>query len=293
MGECRRARDDDPRGKRILSESNASIFNVDRAPLGHRIHEQLLARLDQAERLLHDSAVTHEAAVHQSRKNMKWVRAVLRLIADATGTDLRADEHLCRDIGRRLCELRDADVNLLSLRETVLASGGRLKRADVADFERYLEARRARLLDAGAFDTEFVAVIRDELRELAADLAKRPVPPLTPATVSLAVQRTRAGGATVFRGLSGRTRPAQWHTLRKRAKREYHQRSVLADPADAGRCELLERLGDELGWHQDLEVLRSVARDHGDMTPALGTEIGRQLGNARRRARRLATRVYG
>jgi CHAD domain-containing protein len=269
------------------------MFTVDNAPLGHRVHEQLLARLDQTERLLHDSAVTHEAAVHQSRKNMKWVRAVLRLIADGTGTDLREEECLCRDIGRRLCDLRDADVNLLTLREIVLASGGRIRRKDVEPFEHLLEARRARLLDAGAFDTAFVGVIRKEISELAADLARRPVPVLTPESVSRAIERTRAQAASVFAGLTGRTNPEQWHTLRKRTKREYHQRSVLPDPADGPRMALLEALGDQLGWQQDLEVLRRVAREHGFLTAGLGAEIARQLRNCRRRSRRLATRVHG
>jgi len=269
------------------------MFTVDNAPLSHRVHEQLLARLDQTERLLHDSAVTHEAAVHQSRKNMKWVRAVLRLIADGAGVDLREEERLCRDIGRRLCELRDADVNLLTLREIVLASGGRLTREDVEGFEHLLEARRARLLDAGAFDTAFVGVIRNEITELAVDLAGRPVPELTPEAVSRAVAHTRAAGSAVFRGLTGRTDADQWHTLRKRTKREYHQRSVLSDPADGARMELLDALGDQLGWQQDLEVLRGVAREHDHLTSELGAEIARQLRNCRRRSRRLAMRVYG
>ncbi len=276
-----------------MSDEKTPMFTVDNAPLGHRVHELLLARLDQTERLLHDSAVTHEAAVHQSRKNMKWVRAVLRLIADGAGVDLREEERLCRDIGRRLCELRDADVNLLTLREIVLASDGRLGREDVAAFEHLLEARRARLLDAGAFDTAFVAVIRDEISELAADLAGRPVPVLTPQDVARAVTHTRAAGRAVFRGLTGRTDAEQWHTLRKRAKRELHQRSVLSDPADAARTDLLERLGDQLGWQQDLEVLRRVAREHDHLTNELAAEISRQLKNCRRRSRRLAMRVYG
>lgn len=276
-----------------MSDEKAPIFIVDNAPLGHRVHELLLARLDQTERLLHDSAVTHEAAVHQSRKNMKWVRAVLRLIADGAGVDLGEEERLCRDIGRRLSELRDADVNLLTLREIVLASGGRLGRVDVEAFEHLLEARRARLLDAGAFDTAFVGVIRNEISELAVDLAGRPVPVLTPEAVSRAVERTRAAGSAVFRGLTGRTDADQWHTLRKRAKREYYQLSVLSDPADTARRDSLDRLGEQLGWQQDLEVLRRVAREHDHLTNELGAEISRQSRNCRRRARRLAMRVYG
>lgn len=276
-----------------MSGDDFKMFPVDKAPLGHQIHEQLLIRLDQAERLLHDSAVTHEAAVHQSRKNMKWVRAVLRLIANASDLDLTEEERLCRDIGRRLSELRDADVTLLTLRQLVLASGGALGRKDVAGLEHELEQRRARLLDAGAFDTTFVSVIRDELGELAQDLARRSPPSLQPEVLEQVVDTTRTDAAAVFRALVPGAHIEQWHTLRKRVKREYYQRTLMAVAEDADRIAQLDRLGELLGWQQDLAVLRHTALDLGMLTSGLRGQITRQIGNCRRRCRRQAEKVYG
>lgn len=275
-----------------MSEENCRIFPVDKAPLGHRIHEQLLVRLDQAERLLHDSAVTHEAAVHQSRKNMKWVRAVLRLLADAGHLDLTEEERLCRDIGRRLSELRDADVTLLTLRQVVLASRGALTRKDVAELEHELEQRRARLLDEGAFDTAFVSVIRDELGELARDLTRRSPPTVQPEELERVVEATRADAEALYRNLVSRAHIEQWHALRKRVKREYYQRGLMAAAADADRVVQLDRLGELLGWQQDLAVLRRTASDLGMLTPGLRRQITRQIGNCRRRCRRQAEKVY-
>ncbi len=269
-----------------------TVFAVDKAPLGHRIQEQLLARLDQAERLLHDSAVTHEAAVHQSRKNMKWVRAVLKLIADASGLDMMEEQRLCRDIGRQLSELRDADVMLLTLRQLVLASGAALERKDVAELEHKLEARRARLLDAGAFDTAFVQRIRDELGELARDLTRRPAPTLDADGIRHVVEATKADAAAVFAMLVTRTHIEQWHTLRKKVKREYYQRSLLAAQEDADRVAQLDRLGELLGWQQDLAVLRKSADEYGMLTGELRRQISRQISNCRRRCRRQAEKVY-
>jgi CHAD domain-containing protein len=57
-----------------------------------------------------------EVAVHEARKDMKKLRALLRLARDELGEDIYRRENECfRDVARRLSGFRDADVMLATL----------------------------------------------------------------------------------------------------------------------------------------------------------------------------------
>src|SRR3954468_14250518 len=58
-----------------------------------------------------------EEAIHEARKDMKKLRAVLRLARDELGDEVYRRENACfRDAGRELSAVRDADVMLETLR---------------------------------------------------------------------------------------------------------------------------------------------------------------------------------
>ena len=74
-------------------------------------------RIDHAlDELRGKSDSTREEAVHEARKDMKKLRALLRLVRGELGDRVYAAENACfRDTARELSGVRDADVMLATL----------------------------------------------------------------------------------------------------------------------------------------------------------------------------------
>src|SRR5919198_6024653 len=74
-------------------------------------------RIDHAlEELRGETDSSPEEAVHEARKDMKKLRAVVRLARDELGDEVYRRENECfRDAGRELSGVRDADVMLETL----------------------------------------------------------------------------------------------------------------------------------------------------------------------------------
>jgi CHAD domain-containing protein len=61
---------------------------------------------------------THDTPVHETRKSLKKARAGLRLVRKEIGRGLhRQQDHLLRDVGRLISEVRDAEVRLSTVRQ--------------------------------------------------------------------------------------------------------------------------------------------------------------------------------
>lgn len=75
-------------------------------------------QLDRAIEVLSPPFQDHGAAVHDARKSMKKLRAILRLVGDEIGRDQYAEDNRAfRDAARRLSEIRDAAVLPETLRK--------------------------------------------------------------------------------------------------------------------------------------------------------------------------------
>jgi CHAD domain-containing protein len=86
-------------------------------PVPDEVRRVARGRIDHAlDELRGDSDSTREEAVHEARKDMKKVRALLRLMRGTIGDDVYGEENAAfRDIARQLAGVRDADVMLATL----------------------------------------------------------------------------------------------------------------------------------------------------------------------------------
>jgi CHAD domain-containing protein len=86
-------------------------------PVPDEVRRVARGRIDHAlDELRGDSESTREEAVHEARKDMKKLRALLRLLRGGIGDDVyRAENAAFRDIARQLAGVRDADVMLATL----------------------------------------------------------------------------------------------------------------------------------------------------------------------------------
>lgn len=256
---------------------------------GPRIIESVVDSLGQVGALVCGRARLEEAHVHEARKTLKKIRAGLRLLADAAHVDLARPNELCRDVGRLLSGLRDIDVCLLTLESLpqlpadqsgILADRLKARRDEIHASLRADPAEDARI-------AEDLAGVERALRDLVpADL--------THGRLAAAVDMARQLGAERCRALQTDDSEEAFHSLRKAAKRELYQRRLLAEAAGRPdpRLELLDALGEHLGRHQDLSVLREVAVEVGALGDAIARTIEEEILAERQRCLALADRAY-
>lgn len=199
-------------------------------------------------------------AIHGARKDLKKLRAVLRLVRVQLGEDAyRAQNRRFRDAGRLLSDTRDAEVKVETLDDLERRFADEFPTAVAEHWRRDLERERyAAAADTGGEVAERVERAataieagRDELAdwELGADSWKLVAPGLLKAYAD-----GREALATV------RTDPSEEavHEWRKRAKDLWYQMRILTElwPEVLGEtADQAHDLADLLGDHHDLAVL--------------------------------------
>lgn len=217
-------------------------------------------QLDHAVASLLDPDVDDATAVHEARKSLKKVRAILRLIADEIDEDAyRSDTAAFRGIGVDLSPVRDAAVALetfdrycepqldpedsLRLRAVLVAARGG---AFVGMTLRERTAARIRLerwrIDEWAIDRRDARAIVRGLRR--------------------AFKKVRSAYAAVLEDHSDES----LHEWRKKVKVVwYHSRLLRARDADGPHRDVVElsQLSELLGLDRDLALVRSTLHESG------------------------------
>lgn len=252
-----------------------------------------------------------DAAVHEARKSMKRLRAMLRLIRDSIGEDIyRAENDLLRDTARILAPARDAAVVAAVVEGLRDRFSSHLKRSAFETLERRLVARHdaARRDLIGSGDA-----LRNAVYRLRAAHARYRVWPTEDDEIARAYGRgplehsfdTISGGLvrTYRRGrremaLAGDTPTGHnFHQWRKRVKYLRHQIELLAPlwpEVMDGFAATLDRLGDLLGEEHDLsELMRLVAADPGLCADAAERTLISALAHHRRSELQTAAMTLG
>jgi CHAD domain-containing protein len=224
----------------------------------------------EAAELLEKYELDRGRAIHQSRKDLKKLRAALRLISEhADKKFIPAESVRLRDAGRLLAVVRDADVKVQTLaslrRRGVLPISEPVLEEWAAALERDRDELLHRLDDphvpvgpGGAMVRSIEAVI-EECRSV----ALWPVDGLTLRSARLALVRERARGiAAMGRVIEGGDDEAV-HDFRKRIKDLWHHLDLLCDvlpELHPSHVEQAHAVSDLLGDHNDLAVLVADAR---------------------------------
>src|SRR5436190_15203214 len=97
--------------------SERSFRIVPGEPVPDEVRRVAVGRIDHAlDELRGDSDSSRAEAVHEARKDMKKLRALLRLVRGELGEELYVHENtVFRDTGRQLSGVRDADVMIHTL----------------------------------------------------------------------------------------------------------------------------------------------------------------------------------
>ncbi len=203
-----------------------------------------------------------DSDVHEARKCMKRLRALLRLVRLELGNEVYARENACfRDAARQLAGLRDATVLLETLDELVASLGSRAPRSRFAPIGIWLREQHTR-----TYATE----AGDSLTRVGATLAPAlgrvddwPLHHSGWAGVGRGIRRNYARGRSEYDGVAWQPSVEHFHSWRKRVKYLWYHTQLLkgAWPALIGvTADELDLLGDLLGREHDLAVLAETVR---------------------------------
>jgi CHAD domain-containing protein len=284
-----------------------------REPIGEGLRRITVEQLDSAVGGLVAGGDV-DTAVHEARKSMKRLRAVLRLVRDEIGEDIyRVENDILRDTARVLAPVRDGHVmveTVVGLRDRY---GAHLRStAFSSTIERLEERHRARR--AGVLgDVDGLRRVVRTLRSARARYAAWPVDeeiaraygrtPVRHAfeTIAPGLERTYERGRREMRQALSDPTPVHFHLWRKRVKYLRHQMEILEPlwpDVIGGYARSLEHLGDVLGEEHDLSVLLGLLGGSSELCPdpverSLLTAVAvRRRSDLRLASAALGTRAY-
>ncbi len=280
-------------------------------PVNSGLRRASIERIERSIDLLNDVSEEPVRAVHQSRVNMKRLRAVLRMIRPVVGDEVYKRENRCfRNVSRQLSGLRDATVMLQTF--DVL-----LRDRDEQPDAEAIQAIRAGMehdLCAAAVQSEPEPQVdqhahrRTVVFRILADLAEAriraqywPIPD-DDFKVLAGGLRTTYQEARRLAGKAARSNGSRiCHEWRKQAKYLLYQTRLLVKTWPAmikAYRESLDELADCLGEHHDLTLLRRQinSRDdsevHQEAVDQLNEIIEKRLDNLLLQARVLGRRLF-
>jgi len=283
-------------------------------PLGDGLRRMALGQVDLSVDLLGGrGGKLDEAAVHETRKALKRLRALVRMLAHELGEDAYSRESdTLRGVARRLSGARDSEVMLATLDALVRRHPDKLRgRRGVVELRQHLAAEHARMERRSLRDESVRAAAIDDLLVFRARVSAWELPPGDDtALVEPGLRRIYKQGRRRYRRAgSGRRRTAAMHEWRKRVKDlRYAAEMLQRDPpgptatvrgvatigrqrkrarANSARLHKLERradsLGELLGEEHDLALLAALidspgpTRLAGERPPKLGRRTRKVL----------------
>jgi CHAD domain-containing protein len=269
------------------------------SPMGAEVARMARGRIEHAlDELSGASGSTPEEAVHEARKDMKKLRALLRLVRPQLGEPLYARENArFRDAARRLSDVRDADVMLAALASLEGVDRGVARRLRAA-----LRAHRARLEAEGGGGVEASRQeVAAQLAEARDAVAGWPLEGDGFAAIEPGLRRVYAQGRSRYRAALHDMSPERLHDWRKRVKDHWYHLTILRDLWPAPMEALAHEahvLSEQLGEDHDLVVLREWAHERAgelrlESTESLDEAVARRRAELLANAIAIGRRLYG
>ncbi len=271
-----------------MSASRAYRLNEDE-PLPDGIRRIARGRIDHAiDELRGKTDSTPEEAVHEARKDMKKLRALLRLARGELGEDTFSRENACfRDAARELAGARDSDVMLETLGALELSPGVgfELRKAIEAD------RRRNGAGDRAGAARDALAILK-EARNRVGDW---PLEHDSFEAVAGGLGRTYRRGRRALKAAGAEPSVEALHEWRKRVKELWYDHTLLCalwPPVMAAAGDEAHELSELLGDDHDLAVLASWVSENGEAGPELFEAVDRRRDELQQEAFALGARVY-
>lgn len=213
--------------------------------------------------------------IHEARKAIRRLRSLLSLVSGAVGHDTAKIDLALQKQAKRLCALRDSHV-VVGMAEKLAASddtGEWAVAAQVLDVQRDLLLEVELTKDPGF--ARRIAAIGD----IAAVFDKLCWKRLTQNALQRAIKKSQQRVSTAKQDAADSGTPTSLHRWRRRVRRLRMQldavqalnklagvRIKATDSHKNKSSKTLAKLADQLGWQQDLHVLRAALKTFPDPT---------------------------
>ena len=251
-----------------------------------KVFAELVARVDK------ELAVSPlpPTAVHEARKSVKRLRALVSLVAHNIGRDAQRFDRRLRDVNLVLSDARDATVAMSTLEALAVSADHGLANDFTA--ARAALDRRLAAIHEHTFDVDRDVLL--PLRELRRRWQRHDWPTDEWAILEPNLRRTYRDGRKLLQAIDAGAPAERLHDLRKLTKRtQYHAEFLMpiGTPRLQTEHDEWEHLADQLGQHHDLWVLEQLLRT---MSTRDLTRVSRSLilGEIRQRVRRTEEQIH-
>jgi CHAD domain-containing protein len=248
--------------------------------------------------LLADRGSDLKERIHEARRGLKRLRALLRLVdSERSEPVLSAAERTFRTAGRRLSKPRDAEVTLATFDALVR----KFPAASTQPIRLLLAEREARAR-RNAENTAQLAEIASRIRDAAHRAAQLTFADEGWLLIAPGIARAFRSARKQYRHAKASDDPAIMHEWRKDVKRLLNHLALLCPGLSKPLRKFiakLDRLATALGDHHDLELLASTLREdhaHGvrwTNATAIEDAITRRMAAKRRKSLKLGTCLKG
>lgn len=202
---------------------------------------------------------SEDERVHEARKSLKKVRAVIRLVRDEVGEDVYQQVNVqLRDAGRLLSDVRDAQVLSDTLERLREQTGPEIPDAGFARISSALDERRDAIRHRVLVEQDAGAAAAAEIADARGRIDAWPIDRADAKAFRSSLQRTYARGRDAMDDAYGSPGAETFHEWRKRAKYLWYHARILCPAAPGTLGELVDRtdqIGDLLGLDHDYAVL--------------------------------------
>jgi CHAD domain-containing protein len=271
-----------------VSESRAYRLREEES-LPDEVARAACGRIDHAiDELRGKSDSTPEEAVHEARKDMKKLRALLRLARGELGKQTFARENVrFRDAARELSGTRDSDVMLETLGGLELPAGLGW------DLRKLIQSARDRNGggDRDAAARRAVAILREGRKRV----GDWPFERDSFEALAGGLERTYRRGRRDFKAARSEPSVESLHEWRKRAKELWYHHTLLRElwpPMMNAVGDEAHELSDLLGDDHDLAVLAAWVREHTQADPEFFEAVERRREELQARAFTLGALLY-
>ncbi len=234
-----------------------------KATVAHQIQELALQQIDRALDYLTKPTQNYDEAIHETRRCLKRLRAILRLVKAELGKTIYARDNVYfRNLGRRLAALRDAAVMTETFAVLKKQFAQQLPRSVWREISKELSAAQPQSVEG---KRNVLAVVATRLRTARARVEKWNLGFEGEAVLRQGVRNAyRRGNRAMEQALAEPTAD-NFHEWRKQVNHLRHQLQILQN-LKIGKVKVALRnckaLAEILGLNNDLAVLSQHLQRH-------------------------------
>jgi CHAD domain-containing protein len=233
-------------------------------------------------------------AVHEARKHLKKVRALIRLLRPATGKAFcKGENSAMRKAAQRMSSIRDSHVRVQTIKKLIEKSGKRRTPAAFARVQAAMDARLRQVLEESEKE-DWSKQAAADMEQALCRLDKWPLKRVRTKSLRGGLKAACKKARRALTVARGNATDANLHELRKTVKDLWYDLRLLdgeRPPPIVALTKPVRDLGQKLGDDHDLAMLLAARADNPLPEPADWETLEKAIASRRPRLQRAALRL--